>query len=211
MPNINTPAEGVHYDRAFESDANGRGTLTITAAIDGPRNPRTYIDGQVYGVGYRLNEQLAGYNANPFNYVSLLVWDQFAIPDRPTWYEHVRPILTQYANLYPIMSRRLLDLTDYDSVVANAGILRLSFSLPISDPNSMPVTRDLSANKRATLLKWLDSRDDGTGLPARGHPVTAAPPPIEVAEAPANEPDPGSKAGFVRQALKSREKTHAQD
>src|SRR5205085_2407495 len=122
------------------------------------------------------------------------------------------PILAQYANLYPVMSRRLLDLTDYAAVVANARILRLSFSLPVSDPNSMPVTRDLSANKRATLLKWLDSADPATGRPPLGDAPAAAPPAAPpAAEAAFNEPDPGSKAGFVRQALKARRTPHAPD
>lgn len=212
VPDINTPADGVTYPPAFETDKTGFGTLTVTAAAAGPGTPRGYIDGQVYGVGYQLKDQPAGYTANLFNFVSVLAWDRYEVPDRPTWYGHVLPILAQYANLYPIMSRRLIDLTDYACVVANARILRLSFSLPVSDPNSMPVTRDLSANKRATLLKWLDSTDPATGLPPLGD-APAAPPavPAPAAEAAFDEPDPGSKAGFVRQALKARRTPHAPD
>lgn len=210
VPNINTPANGVTYAPSFETDQTGYGTLTVTAAAGGPGNPRGYIDGQVYGVGYQLKDQPAGYTANLLNFVSVLAWDRYDVPDRPTWHGHVRPILAQYANLYPIMSRRLIDLTDYACVVANARLLRLSFSLPVGDPNSMPVTRDLSANKRATLLKWLDSADPATGLPPLGD-APAAPPaaPAPAAEAAFDEPDPGSKAGFVRQALQARRPPHA--
>ena len=211
VPEVNTPAGIVRFDPEFVTLSNGLGSLTVSAAGQGPGTPRGYLDGQVYGIAYQLENLPEGYNVNPLNYVSVLAWDLFAIPDRPTWHQHVRPILAQYANLYPVMSRRLIDLDDYDSVVANARIVRLSFSLPIDDPNSMPVTRDLSANKRATILKWLDSKDLGTGLPPLGEAVSFGASVGTPAEAVANEPDIGSKAGFVKQALKARRDDHARD
>jgi hypothetical protein len=128
------------------------------------------------------------------------------VPDQPTWCQHIRPILTQYGNLYPIMSRRLVNLGDYASVVANLPLMKLSLSLPADDPNSMPVTRDLSAAKRKTLLNWLDARDPSTGLPPLGQPPApaargAAGPATEAAGA---EPDVSSKVEFLRQALRHR-------
>ena len=81
------------------------------------------------------------------------------MPEEPTWYRDIRPILVQYADVFPIMSNRLIDLADYDSVVAHLALMKFSFSLPRENPNSMPVSRDLSANKRTTILKWLDSKD----------------------------------------------------
>jgi hypothetical protein len=71
------------------------------------------------------------------------------------------------------MSRHLVDLGDYDSVVRHADILNLAFSLPVEDPNYMPVTRDLSAGRRATLLKWLNNPGED-GLPLKGVPLPAA-------------------------------------
>jgi hypothetical protein len=37
--------------------------------------------------------------------------------------------------VYPNMSKRLVDLHDHDSVVANLAIMKLSFSLPTEGPN----------------------------------------------------------------------------
>jgi len=70
--------------------------------------------------------------------------------------EHVRPIFQQYADLYPVM-RPIVDLSNFGSVISKRNILKNVFSAPASDPNYMPVTRDLSAAKRQMLLKWLDN------------------------------------------------------
>ena len=102
----------------------------------------------------------------------------------PTWYADIQPILKQYGNLYPIMSKHLVDLGDYDSVVSHLKILKLAFSLPIEDPNHMPVTRDLSDARRDMILHWMDS-PGADGLPLKGAPVVLA------ARAPAHAaPDP---------------------
>jgi hypothetical protein len=72
----------------------------------------------------------------------------------------------------------------------------------------MPVTRDLSANKRQTILNWLDEKDPVTGLPPQGNaPLT--PKPQQAAdpgpcELPANQSDLGSKVDFLRQVLKQK-------
>ena len=90
--------------------------------------------------------------------------------------------------------------------VEHRNILKLSFSLPVQNPNSMPVTRDLSANKRQTILNWLDAKDPVTGLPPQGN-VPGTPEPQQAAdpgpcELPANQRDLGSKVDFLRQVLK---------
>ena len=56
----------------------------------------------------------------------------------------MQPILTQFGNLYPIMSQGLFDMADPAEVKRNVHLLRLAFGLDIGDPNYMPVTRDLS-------------------------------------------------------------------
>jgi hypothetical protein len=71
------------------------------------------------------------------------------------------------------MSKHLVDLGDYDSVVAHLKILELAFSLPIEDPNHMPVTRDLSDAKRDMILKWM-ATPGADGLPLKGAPIPAA-------------------------------------
>jgi hypothetical protein len=167
------------------------GVATLTIEARDPANPRGYIDGQVYGIRPALEETLRPGSDYPFNqwdFISLLVWDQFRADDPPTWTGSIQPILQQYANLYPVMDR-LLALADYESVCANRDLLLLAFELPPADSNSMPVTRDLSSAKRQAILRWLKSPGpDGKPLlgaaaprvPARvvapEEAVTAAPP-----------------------------------
>jgi hypothetical protein len=155
----------------------GRATLSITAG--NPHNPRGYVDGQVYGVrplpqALAATPLPAGGWVNPWDFISLLVFDDYEI-DEPTWYGGMQWIFTQYGHLYPLMDR-IVDLTDYDSVVANAGLLTFAFSLPETDPNSMPVTRDLSPKKRAAVLRWLENPLLGTPPPGADIAMTTAAP-----------------------------------
>ena len=175
LPQVGVPLSALQYPTPVETNADGSAAI-VPAKADpaGPRNPRGYIDGQVYGIGYQITAPPlpANYNASPFSFVSVLVFDQHPVPEAPTWYQDVQPILTQFGNLYPIMSRHLVDLGNYDSVVRHVDILNLAFSLPVENPNYMPVTRDLSAGRRATLLKWLNNPGED-GLPLKGEPSTA--------------------------------------
>jgi hypothetical protein len=198
IPEIATPADAIDYATSITTDANGRAVLDLSASADGPRNPRGYIAGQVYGIGYQLADQPAGYISNIMNYISVLVYDKKVVPDKPTWYQDIQPLLTQYGNLYPIMSQYVVDLTSYESVIERIPILQLAFSLPVHDPNHMPVTRDMGAGHRATILKWLSSPGPD-GKPLLGSPptqpltpeapVTSSEPPAEV------EPEPLQGAG----------------
>lgn len=159
------------------TDTNGKATLTLT--LGDPGTPRYFnngadygIDGQVYGV--RPSFQDADDNAavNPWNFVSILLWSGYTQPAAPTWTD-VQPIFQQYANLYPVMLR-FLDMGNEASVTAHADLLTLAFGLNAADPNAMPVTRDLSPAKRATILAWLAQQQR-----QRGH----VPPPIHTTTA----------------------------
>ncbi|MEA2604150.1 MAG: hypothetical protein QOF89_5142 [Acidobacteriota bacterium] len=176
VPKIGVPLSALQYSTEVETHADGSPVLVEASANPaGPGNPRGYIDGQVYGIGYQLADPPlpANYNTSPWSFVSVLLFDLHPVPDKPTWYRDIQPILTQFGNLYPIMSHHLVDLGDYDSVVRHADILNLAFSLPVGDPNYMPVTRDLSAGRRATLLKWLNHPGED-GLPLKGVPLPVA-------------------------------------
>jgi hypothetical protein len=101
------------------------------------------------------------YPFDPNEVISLLVWDKFT-PDQPvTWHGSLQPIFQQYANLYPIMSR-FVDLSDYNSVIANRQVLSIAFGLDFGNPNYMPVTRDLSGDKQKAILAWLKNPSEGT-------------------------------------------------
>jgi len=211
IPDIGTPAAALEYLNIISTDANGRAVLDLTASAAGPGNPRGYIAGQLYGLGYELALQPGGYISNPMNYVSVLVYDKKVVPEKPTWYQNIQPLLTQYGNLYPIMSKYVVDLTSYESVVERIPILQLAFSLPMHDPNHMPVTRDMGAGDRDTILKWMSSPGPD-GKPLLGSPpvqpvtteapVTSSEPPAEV------EAEPLQGAGktlFIRQ-FKARQR-----
>lgn len=152
--------DGVAYASSATTDANGYAGVALTGNSDGLGTPppRGYIAGQLYGINYLLEDQAAGYAANPFNYISILAYAKKEVPEEPTWYGDIEPLFTQYGNLYPIMGKYVVDLADYESVVSRVKVLKLAFSLPPEDPNHMPVTRDLGAGDRATILKWLDSQ-----------------------------------------------------
>ena len=152
-----------------QTDANGHCVVVLSASD--PGNPRQYIDGQIYGVAVSLATQPTA-PGNPWNYVSVLVWNAFQADRPPTWFGSLRPIFQQYANLYPVMAR-FLDMGNYEAVAAHARLLTMAFALPPENPNSMPVTRDLSDSKRAAILAWL-GQPGPDGKPRLG--TSAAPP-----------------------------------
>jgi hypothetical protein len=186
-PSVATPESAVEFPARVVADEHGLARLPIR--VTNPGNPRTFIDGQVYGIRPILEDTLAygtGDTYNPWDFVSLLLFGEFHADEPPTWYGSLEPIFQQYANLYPVM-KKFLDMADYDSVCANARLLQLAFGLPMEDPNSMPITRDLSPAKRATILRWL--REPGPdGKPRKGtQPPPSPPPPVAAAPAPAAE------------------------
>ncbi len=213
IPDIGTPTDAFSYDTSISTDTNGHAVLELKTSDDGPGNPRVYIGGQLYGIGYQLADQPAGYISNPMNYVSVLAYDKKVVPDKPTWYQDIQPLFTQYGNLYPIMSQYVVDLNNYEAVVERISILQLAFSLPIEDANHMPVTRDLSAGDRDTILKWLSS-SGADGRPLLGTPPVVTPPSAPMAQlAPAEasaeveaEPLQGAGKTLVIRQYKARQR-----
>ena len=141
-PPVGVPKDGIAIGTMAPTGPDGTTVLTITGKP--PGNPRGYIDGQVYGVGYGWD---GDGSTTAGNELSVLVFDAYEAPETPTWTDDVGPILTQYANLYPVM-KTIVDLSSYHSVRERWEMVDLGLNLPIDDPNSMPVTRDLSPGKR---------------------------------------------------------------
>ena len=202
------PGSRIDFPARVIADEQGVAQLPITTSA--PGNPRGSLDGIVFGIRPAVEGTLgvgANYAFNPWDFVSLLIWDEFAADDPPTWHGAIHAIFQQYANLYPVMDR-LLDLGSYESVCAHLDALELAYGLDPSDPNSMPVTRDLSAAKRAAILRWL--REPGED----GKPRLGTPPPPEPAVAaadaappePADAPDPalGGKTAAADRRLALR-------
>jgi hypothetical protein len=174
-PDPGTPTSALKLNSPVTAGQNGAVVAHIKASD--PGNPRGYIDGQVYGVRPSTAETSApDYPENPANFISLLVWDAFTSDDPPTWWGSLQPIFQQYANLYPVMGR-FLYLGGYESVCDNLDMLQLAFGLYPDNPNSMPVTRDLSPAKRTTILQWLSEPGPD------GKPLLGTPPPSLMADA----------------------------
>ena len=186
-PPVQTPANAIQwtgstgvpqpFPASLVTDANGVATLAI--ATTDPGTPRTFdtaspgdaIDGQVYGVRPMLQatqQPLSSYPFNPAETVNILLWSTYQAANPPTWVS-LQPFFQQYANLYPVM-KQYVDLSSYDSICQNRQAVLYVLQLPLMDPNSMPVTRDLSTGKRQTMIDWLTNvgRD---GKPLYGLPV----------------------------------------
>ena len=120
------------------------------------------IDGQVYNF-YFCVDVPPGNCKPPDNQHSnvLLTFLAFSTTNytRPyTWVDHVQPIFEQFYHLHFNM-RTILDLSNFTEVTSshNKELLCISFSKEITDPNYMPVTRDLSPTKRSMILEWLQN------------------------------------------------------
>ena len=165
IPDIGVPQSAFKIPATVTTGADGTAKLPIAA--DDPGNPRKYIDGQLYLIDFRLPGQ-GNQARSGFDYIVTHVRDAYTVPDAPTWETDVAPIFTQYGNLYPIMSKQLVNLSNPHDVKRHAKILRLAFAQPMASANHMPVTRDLSQGKRDMILKFLDR------LIAEGEPTLEA-------------------------------------
>jgi hypothetical protein len=162
------PAGGVAFPASVETGAEGRASFTITAGDPGGVRAAQGLEGQVYGIGYSLADEPAPVNPDPWDFLSLLVFDVHPPVARPTWFADIEPLFAKYHRLYPVMGR-ILDLSDYESVLEHLEVVALSFDLPASDPNHMPVVRDMSPATHEMLRRWF-------GAPLRGHRRPSAAP-----------------------------------
>jgi len=134
-----------------------RGIATLSFKVTDPGNPRKYIDGQVYGLSYNLSTQNFAKDCNPNNFISIQVYSGPLKSNlAPNW-KSLQPIMQQYANLYPLMSKGIFNLADIKVIDNNAEILKLVFSKDKTDPNYMPATRDLSGHKSKIILQYLQN------------------------------------------------------
>lgn len=152
----NKPQNGLSFLSKIQTGAYGLAQLKITG--NSIKSPRRYLDGQIYWIDYAI-DNIAPDTALPGPYpmsVTVHLRDDFPIPEEPVWSD-IAPMMTQFANLYPIMSKYFINFADPDALISKKEILKFAFTRDINDPIYMPVTRDLSENKRKTILKWLDN------------------------------------------------------
>lgn len=152
----NFPADGLSFPAVIHTDNNGFALLSING--NAIQSPRVYLDGQVYTINYQLQQIPNDYDnfAITPDIIAVHLRDAFEILQNPVW-EDIAPTMIQYSNLYPIMSKYLVNLADPVALKSRKDILIFAFSRDINDTMHMPVTRDLSKAKRQTILNWLNS------------------------------------------------------
>lgn len=153
IPDINFPADAMQVSGNFKTDQYGRSTVRFTGSD--PENPRKYLDGQLYLYTYSI-EGINNLEQYFNDTVMVHLRDAFNLPSQPTW-EDIRDIFLQFGNLYPVMSRHVVDMSVMEDIIAKKNILLFAFSRDINDPLYMPVTRDLSVNKLRAIVKWLNN------------------------------------------------------
>lgn len=182
------PSNGLTFPDEVICDADGKARVTFTAADPGPvrfffteDGAREHVDGQVYRVAYFLGSEAP---ANPSDFLSILVWNEFHPDEPPTWHGSLRNVFVQFGNLYPFMTTQgngiaappWLDLADYEQIADTDNRERIIEVLELSEtrPHYMPVTRDLSRSKRVAMLRWLRNLGPD-GKPILGASTPAGP------------------------------------
>ena len=150
QPPLNVP-------NPITTDENGMAIVNIPT-LD-PNKPRGYIDGQLYGFCYSVTGSRPPNPSSLDNVIVIMLYNGYKDEPSPTWLDNILPIFKQYADLYPVMTENFVDLGNYYEVTERRFPILESLALPMSHPNHMPVTRDLSDAKRKVILKWL--RTDG--------------------------------------------------
>lgn len=151
-PPVGTPVDGVTFPASVTTDSAGQASITITANANGPGNPRGYLDGQLYPIAFTWDLDT---NSDKNTFFSVQAYDLYEIPANPTW-KDVQWLLAIYARLYPAMMA-IINLANYDDVVAAAPHIKTRLQLAIDNPSHMPVTRELSTAKMQTIVNWIDA------------------------------------------------------
>ena len=142
-----------------KTDENG--LVKVSIKVPMLKTPRKVMDGQVYKIVYFHNKRDFGIEADEMleldkhPSVAVKVFDHIEYPSEVTWVDHVYPIFSQYANLFPVMKGKTFDISNYYSVIKMKNTVMMSLNLPINHSNYMPVTRDLSQRKRRMIVDWL--------------------------------------------------------
>lgn len=158
IPPINVPAGKISYPSILKTGANGKIDATLTAIGD-PENFREYVEGQIYLYPYTLNG-VQYFDQCSEDFLCVHLRDRYNVPASPTWTD-VAHIWLQFGNLYPIMSKHIMNMSKMDDIIKHKDILLFAFTRDFNDPVYMPVTRDLSKNKMDTLIKWLKEPKPG--------------------------------------------------
>ncbi len=177
-PGNTSQADGALQASITPSDANGFATVTLSVVKD-PGSRTVELDGQLYFIILYDPEQPApDWTDQPIqeHLISCLAWSQYNINTHPSW-EEVQAMMVPYMKLYPSM-RNQLDLTDQHSfsvfainppwshaynappyqqngINLSAGAIPYFLTRDFNHSLYMPISRDLSPNKLATVLYYV--------------------------------------------------------
>lgn len=148
----NQPTSALTFPPSVTTVANGSAPASFQASNPSPLpQSRQNIGGQLYFIGGPWAPGTSQMSTSP---LTVKVFSSIDPPiPNPTW-EDVQPILYKYYYLYATMVTRV-DLSNYDSVAANAQAIAKVVSLPFTDPNYMPVSREMSEDQRKLILTWI--------------------------------------------------------
>ncbi|SRR5579871_868743 len=157
MANAPTPSNdlAISFQPATTgSDGTTSAVLTSTIPSMTLSQLRADLDSQVYFIMPPADATVCYTDGNSNPVISVLLWQSFTPPAKPTWAADIAPIMQSYAKLYPGM-RAKVDMGDPAVAKANAGAIAGRMALPISDPSFMPVTRDLSPAKTKMVVDFM--------------------------------------------------------
>jgi hypothetical protein len=187
-------AEGAVTATVTPADSNGWAQVTLNAVQD-PGMRDDYLDGQLYFIVPYMGTKpdLTKAPAAQEVMISCVALSRYAPNENPTWNE-VESILEGYVRLFPFMTSRI-DMSDPHTfqifatnppwvtpngptfnpsapvVLPNGkkiciGAIPYYLTRPLDDPRCMPLTRDLSPGRLATVLYYcLLLQGDMQGLP----------------------------------------------
>ena len=174
--NVSSPEDGVTgWQDGVQTNENGIATFILRAGFIGTPRSNYNIDGQVYHFDYfivpvSLNPQVqpSDQTLTSINVAAVLVFSNVSYTRPYTWIQHVQPIFSQYAQLYPAMMH-VVNMSNYTDVKLKTGALLYALGNEVTHPSYMPVTRDLSTTKRNMILEWLNGNclyDQNGNIPA---------------------------------------------
>lgn len=151
----NQPASALTFPPSVTLGPNGSAPASFQASASFPSSSmpagRQPIGGQLYYVGGSWASGATQVAGAP---LTVKVFNTIDPPNpNPSW-DDVQPILYKYYYLYAIMAG-YVDLSNYDSVVANASGIQHVLSVPFEDPHYMPVSREMSQDQKQLILDWI--------------------------------------------------------
>jgi RimJ/RimL family protein N-acetyltransferase len=153
----NRPRGGITFDALKVTDENGFARLKITANSPAPLPPRrAVLDSQLYYIGGPWQSDGNFFAQSGGGGLSVLVFNDFTCPPLLSWQDHVEPLLSAHARMFPGMMLHDIDLGSFTVVKKRSGEIKERLLLNIENVLYIPVSRDMSPYKIAMIVKWIN-------------------------------------------------------